>query len=399
MLSKRQLDNYADVLLWGIKTAREKRYKKNDVVMVQFDLGAIKLAEILQGKLIDLGLNAVVRLSPTVAMERSLYVRANPRQLVFQAPGTKELYSSLNGAMYLNAPESLTHLKDVEPRKISKAAIARKPFRDVLFRREEMGEFGWTLCMLPTPALAKHAGLGLDEYTDQVVRACYLDGRHPTQAWESIYESAQGIKRWLNGMKVKHFHVEAETIDLKVTPGERRKWVGLSGHNIPSFELFLSPDWRGTEGKFFANQPSYRSGNYVKGVFLEFKKGTAVKASAAKGEEFVRKQLAMDQGASRVGEFSLTDKRFSRIDKFMANTLFDENYGGAYGNCHIAVGSSYSDTYDGNPVDLTTERKEELGLNDSALHWDLVNTQEKTVTAHLASGERALIYDRGIFTY
>jgi aminopeptidase len=367
--------------------------------MVQFDLGAIKLAEILQGKLIDLGLNAVVRLSPTAAMERSLYGKANPRQLVFQAPGTKELFSSLNGAIYLNAPESLTHLKDVEPRKISKAAIARKPFRDVLFRREEMREFGWTLCMLPTPALAKHAGLELDEYTDQVVKACYLDSGHPTKAWEAIFENAQGIKRWLNGMKVKYFHVESETIDLKVTPGERRKWVGLSGHNIPSFELFLSPDWRGTEGRYFANQPSYRSGNFVKGVYLEFKKGTAVKATAAKGEDFVKKQLAMDQGASKVGEFSLTDKRFSRIDKFMANTLFDENYGGAHGNCHIAVGSSYSDTYDGNPADLTKKRKEELGLNDSALHWDLVNTQEKTVTAHLASGERAVIYDRGIFTY
>lgn len=399
LFSRRQLENYAEVLLWGIKAARDKRYKKNDVVMVQFDLGAIKLAEVLQGKLLDLGLNAVVRLNLTAAMERAFYAKANPHQLVFQAPGTKELYERLNGAIYLNAPESLTHLRDVEARKISKAAIARKPFRDLLFRREETGEFGWTLCMLPTPALAKHAGLGLDEYTHQVVKACYLDNPSPTKAWEAIYENALEIKRWLNGMKVKYLHVESETIDLRVTPGERRKWVGLSGHNIPSFELFLSPDWRGTEGKYFANQPSYRSGNYVRGVYLEFKKGRVVKATAATGEEFMQKQLAMDPGAGRVGEFSLTDKRFSRIDKFMANTLFDENYGGAHGNCHIAVGSSYSDTYDGNPTELTKERKEELGLNDSALHWDLVNTQQKTVTAHLASGERAIIYERGIFTY
>jgi aminopeptidase len=111
----------------------------------------------------------------------------------------------------------------------------------------------------------------------------------------------------------------------------------------------------------------------------------------------VQKQLAMDQGARRVGEFSLTDKRFSRIDRFMADTLFDENFGGKYGNCHIALGSSYSDTYSGNPAHLTAALKKELGFNDSALHWDIVNTEQKTVTAQLTNGKKVVIYDRGIF--
>jgi aminopeptidase len=83
----------------------------------------------------------------------------------------------------------------------------------------------------------------------------------------------------------------------------------------------------------------------------------------------------------------------------MANTLFDENYGGKHGNCHIAVGSSYSDTYNGNPAELTKRLKEKLGFNDSALHWDLVNTEEKTVTAHLTSGKRIVIYENGKFRY
>jgi aminopeptidase len=171
----------------------------------------------------------------------------------------------------------------------------------------------------------------------------------------------------------------------------------VSGHNIPSYEIFLSPDWRGTEGTFFANLPSFRSGNYVEGVRLTFRKGVAVDVRAETGEDFVRKQLSMDRGACRVGEFSLTDRRFSRIDRFMADTLFDENHGGASGNCHIALGSSYSDTYTGNPAELTKERKRSLGLNDSALHWDLVNTEDKTVTARLKTGKSVVVYERGIF--
>jgi aminopeptidase len=198
-------------------------------------------------------------------------------------------------------------------------------------------------------------------------------------------------------MKVNFYHIESEHTDLFITPGEKRKWVGISGHNIPSFEIFLSPDWRGTRGIYFSNQPSFRNGNYVKGVRLEFKKGAVVNIEAQQGKNFVARQLSMDKGANKVGEFSLTDKRFSRINRFMANTLFDENFGGEYGNCHVALGASYADTYSGNPKELTGEKKKRLGFNDSALHWDLVNTEKKRVVAHLASGKKTTIYENGEF--
>jgi aminopeptidase len=131
---------------------------------------------------------------------------------------------------------------------------------------------------------------------------------------------------------------------------------------------------------------------------LEFQRGSAVKIEAKSGQSFIQEQLSMDQGANKVGEFSLTDRRFSKISRFMANTLFDENFGGRYGNCHIALGSSYSDTYQGDPSKLTKEMKKELGFNDSALHWDLVNTEKKRVTAHLKSGGQIVIYENGQFS-
>jgi aminopeptidase len=251
--------------------------------------------------------------------------------------------------------------------------------------------------MLPTPELAKQAKLSMQDYTQQIIKACFLNKRSPVAHWQKIYKEALVIKKWLNQMKVKTYHIESQTIDLIITPGDRRRWIGISGHNLPSFELFMSPDWRGTKGVYYADQPSFRSGNYVKGVRLEFKHGSVVNVEAQEGEDFTRKQLAMDKGANKVGEFSLTDKRFSRIDKFMANTLYDENYGGRFGNCHLALGSSYSDTYAGDPSRLTKERKQKLGFNDSALHWDLVNTEKKRVMAHLSNGKKVTIYENGKF--
>lgn len=399
MFTEKQLDRYADVLLWGLKTARTARYKKSDIILIRYDKPAVRLAEILFAKLMDMGMNPIQRVNFTTRMELDFYQLANRRQLVFQPPGDKELFKNLNGSIFLHSPESLTHLSNIDPKKIGKVAVARKYLRDILDKREEEGVLGWTLCIFPTNEQARHAGLTLQEYTHQIIKACFLNRTSPVSHWRTVYRKVTAIKKWLNSLKVNRYHIESENIDLEITPGEKRKWVGISGHNIPSFEIFTTPDWRGTRGRYFANLPSFRSGNYVEGVKLEFRKGAVVKVEAQKGEQFVKKQLLIDKGANKLGEFSLTDKRFSRIDTFMANTLFDENFGGKYGNCHVALGSSYSDAYDGDPKRLTKKAKQKLGFNDSALHWDLVNTEKKRVTALLASRKKITIYENGKFAY
>ena len=398
MFTEKQLKRYADVLWWGLTTARKAPFKKNDIVLIRYNSAAVRLAEVLYAGLLSKGMQPVQRMSPTAAMEREFYLRSSSRQLVFLPPGDKELMSRLNGSIYLQAPDSITHLSKADPRKIAKTAVAQKTLRDILNRREARGSFSWTLCVLPTTELAAQAGISLKEYTRQVVRACFLNKSDPVSEWRHIYEKARSIKKWLNSMKIKSLHIESDNIDLKITPGEKRQWIGISGRNIPSFEIFVSPDWRGTRGKYYADQPSYRSGNRVEGVILEFNKGKVIKVAAQTGLEFIKKQLQMDQGADKLGEFSLTDRRFSRINRFMANTLFDENFGGRFGNCHIAIGSSYSNSYAGDSKRLNPALKQRLGFNESALHWDLVNTEKKRVTAHLHTGKTATIYENGRFS-
>ncbi|MEE9936224.1 MAG: aminopeptidase [Deltaproteobacteria bacterium] len=397
MLSEKHLEKYADVLLWALATAKKQPLKKNDIVLIQYDLPALKLTEILYDRLLALGVHPVQRMVVTCGMEQSFYAKSNSAQLTFIAPGDKELYSQIAGRIFLHAPESLTHLKQIDPARIGKAVVARKVLKDILDRREEKRRYSWTLCLLPTAELARQAGMPLRQYAAQIVKGCHLDADNPVGRWKEIHKEVTVIKKRLSSLPVKYYHLESARMDLRITPGEKRKWAGVSGHNVPSFEVFVSPDWRGTEGVYFANLPSFRSGNYVQDVRITFAKGKAVKIGAGEGEEFVKKQLAMDAGARQLGEFSLTDKRFSRIDRFMAETLFDENFGGREGNCHIALGSSYSDTFSGNPARLTPALKKKLGFNDSALHWDLVNTEPKTVTAHLTNGKKIVVYDRGVF--
>ena len=84
---------------------------------------------------------------------------------------------------------------------------------------------------------------------------------------------------------------------------------------------------------------------------------------------------------------------------FSSEYGWTENYGGRYGNCHLAAGNSYADTFDGDPAKLTKERKKKLGFNDSALHWDLVNTEKKRVRAYLKNGKKTVVYENGMFKY
>ena len=399
MLTQKQMERYTDVLWWGLTTARSRAFKKNDLVIIRYDLPALSLAEVLYTRLLERGLHPVQRLNLTPPMEYQFFKQSSRAQLIFELPGDRELYERLNGSISLLAPQSLTHLGTIDSGKIAKATVARKRLRDILDRREAEGAFSWTLGLFPTEALAEHAQLTLPVYVHQIVAACFLNKKAPIDAWQQIFAHAATIKKWLNSLKVKSYRIESERVDLEITPGEMRKWIGVSGHNIPSFEVFLSPDWRGTRGHYFADQPSFRNGNAVEDVCLEFEKGSAVRVKAAVGEDFVKKQLTMDKGACRLGEFSLTDRRFSKITRFMANTLYDENFGGRYGNCHLALGASYADTFAGDPKTLTREHKDRLGFNDSALHWDLVNTEKKRVTARLATGAVTTIYENGQFVY
>jgi len=132
-------------------------------------------------------------------------------------------------------------------------------------------------------------------------------------------------------------------------------------------------------------------------MYLEFKNGRVVKSSASSGEHVLKEMIAT-KNADKIGEFSLTDKNFSKITKAMADTLYDENIGGKFGNTHIALGAAYRDCYKGDYAKVEEEQWEELGYNSSSVHTDIISTTDRTVTALLADGSEKIIYQKGSFT-
>ena len=401
MFTEKQLDNYAEALLWGLCKQKKDEFKAGDIIMIKASSPAMALVECLYRKVLQRGWQPVVKILPTEIMEVDYFTYAKDYHLDWLPPWWKEEAQEVRGNIYISAPTSLTHLKDVSPEKQQRNAKAVKPWRDFITEQEQKDLFAWTLAIWPMKCKADKAGMSLKEFKNQIVRACHLNSKDIWATWNNIQDEIDAIKDKLNSMMpdVDYFHMVSDSgeVDIKIKPGAMRRWMGGRGCNIPSFEIFTSPDWRGTTGKFYADQPSYRSGRLVRGVRLTFEDGLVVKASAEEGEDYLLSTLDTDEDARKVGEFSLTDIRHSKINKFMADTLFDENFGGAEGNSHIAIGSAYLETYTGDQSELDKNKKEELGYSDSVVHWDLINTESKIVFAVMKNGDSKITYKHGSY--
>ncbi len=330
-------------------------------------------------------------------LQRDFFEIAGAEQLEhFPARYMRGLVDEMDHQVSVIATTDPRALDSVDPARIMRRGETLRPLLDWRGEKENAGRFTWTLGLYGTEAMAAEAGLGLEEYWQQIIDACFLDSEDPLARWREVGERLDNTRERLNALEIERVHVAGEDVDLRVQVGEARRWLGGRGRNIPSFEIFTSPDWRGTEGWIHCDQPLYRYGNLVRGIRLKFEDGRVTEASADENERVLKEMIATE-GADRIGEFSLTDKRFSRITRFMAQTLYDENVGGEFGNTHIALGRAYQDAYDGDPGTLGSEDWERLGFNNSSVHTDVVSTTRRTVTATLSDGSERVIYRDGEF--
>jgi len=394
------LEKYADVLI-NFALNSGKGVKKGEVVRITAAESGKPLFLELRKAVLKAGAHPMGHFLPdddaNIMPTRDFYDLASQEQLnFFPKKYIKGLVEQIDHTVSVISTHNKHVLQGIDPKKIMTVSKAMKPFTDWLFDKENKGKFTWTVGLYGTPAMAKEAELDLEQYWKQIINGCFLDDPNPITKWREVSNNIDKIRTKLNQLKIDSVHVLGSDVDLHIKIGQKRFWQGGSGRNIPSFEIFTSPDWRETNGWIKFNQPLYIFGNLIKDVELEFKKGRVVKSKASKNENVLREMIAQ-KNADKVGEFSLTDGRFSHITKFMAETLYDENVGGAQGNTHIALGRSYHDCFDGDPGKLNKNEWAKLGYNDSAIHTDIVSTTKRKVTAYLANGVEKIIYKDGIF--
>lgn len=394
--SDKILENYAKILV-HFALGKKEGIKPGEVVECLVPDVAKPMAKALQKEILSAGGHMLLRLLPT-GMDKDFFMLASQEQLTFfPAKHLKSRADLINHSIGIIADVAPMELSDVDPAKIMLSRDAKKKYRDWLITKENKGKFTWTLALWGVQAKADLVGLSLQEYWDQIIHACFLDAADPIAEWRTVKKLQTKIKNNLNKLQIDYLTIKGQDVDLVVKLGAERLWNGGTDRNVPSFELFTSPDWRGTSGWIKFSEPLYRYGNILEGVELYFENGVVTKHAANKGKK-VLEQMLKSVNADKLGEFSLTDKRLSRITHPMAETLYDENVGGPFGNTHVAIGMAYKDCYRGNPGRVKPEQWEAMGYNDSPEHTDIVSTTDRTVTAFLLDGTQKVIYADGKFT-
>src|SRR5579875_1597501 len=287
-----------------------------------------------------------------------------------------------------------------DPQKVSRANIAvskaYKPAMELITRHE----INWTIVAAATPAWAELVfpgepeELAIGKLWDAIFQTSRITGEDPVEDWK---RHGDNLKRRVDLLNAKRFHsirffTPDGATDLTVGLADQHLWAGggtTAGNgiycqpNIPTEECFTTPHKDRVHGVVSASKPLSHQGTLIENIRCRFEEGRIVEVTASKGEEAIRKLIATDEGARRLGEVALVphNSPIAQSGILFWNTLFDENAAS-----HIALGQAYSTCLiDGES--MADEELASLGANESIIHVDwMIGSGEMNVDGVSADG-------------
>lgn len=289
-------------------------------------------------------------------------------------------------------------LKDQDPGKISRANVAAskasKPAMELVTRHA----INWSILAGATPAWAKLVFPDLPENEavarlwDAIFSASRITGDDPVQDWKDHGENIMKRVALLNEKRYHALHFRGPGTDLVVGLADDHLWAGGGGvcgngifcnANIPTEECFTTPHKDRVNGTVTASKPLSHQGTLIENISVRFENGKIVEAHATAGEEALKKLIAVDEGASHLGEVALVphSSPIAQSGLLFWNTLFDENAAS-----HIALGQAYATCIiDGETMDEATLNSK--GANSSLIHVDwMIGSGEMNVDGVFADG-------------
>ncbi len=316
----------------------------------------------------------------------------------------------------IDSTEELNVLKGVDSDALSTMTrVARSKLKfvsDQLMRHKHP----WLVLAAPGPEWAKSVyGLADDAPQSDVDAALEklemvyasilrLDADDPVAVWKEHGRNLANRGKTLDSHKLDRVRFVSGETDLTVALAPTHTWIGGPSQlpdgrwyepNLPTEEVFTTPDYRRTEGFVKIVKPVKVMETMVEGAWFTFEKGKVVDFGADKGAEIMKKFLEMDEGASFLGEVALVDvdSPINRSGLVFGSILFDEN-----ASCHIALGQGYPSALS-NADELTdADSLKAAGCNVSMLHTDFMISDDNTdVTGYGADGSELPIIRKGKF--
>lgn len=282
----------------------------------------------------------------------------------------RELVANQGAFIQVSGDPEPTLLSDLDGKR-----VARAQPNDLL--AEYMRAVGdnlicWTIVPAPNPGWAREifGTPDMDALWQAVEKAVRLDDPDPIAAWRRHIARLQAIADELTARRFDALRYRGPGTDFTVgllptsrwkSAGERSAFGVEYVPNLPTEEVFTSPDPRRAEGTLRSTRPLQLAGAMIRDLEVEFRDGRIVRVDASSGADVVRGQIAIDENASRLGEISLVDgsSAVGRLGITFFNTLFDEN-----ATCHVAYGSGFAFCVE--------DEADRAAVNDSAVHTDFM---------------------------
>lgn len=302
--------------------------------------------------------------------------------------------------------------KGIDPAKVMANIIAThkacKPFYDHL----DFGKTIWCIAGAATPAWA--AKVFPDDAPDVALRRLWAailhtaraDGDDPEAAWDAHNASFNRRKEIMNGHRFDKLHyTNSLGTDLTVGMTKGHIWHGgadvtVDGRtffpNMPTEEIYTSPDNRRVDGIIYSALPLINQGNIIDRFWIRFEKGEVVDYGAEVGYEFLKGIIETDEGSKRLGETALVpfSSPINQTGILFYSTLYDEN-----AVCHVALGKGFPDCLEGGR-EMDDAQLREAGLNTSATHVDfMIGTDDLSIVGTTESGEEIEIFESGQWAF
>jgi aminopeptidase len=258
----------------------------------------------------------------------------------------------------------------------------------------------WTIGPCPNPGWATlvHPDVDPDQALEllweQIAHICRIDEPDPIAAWQARIDQLSTAAAKLDGLALDRLRFDGPGTELTVGLLEGSRWLaarfdtaaGLTHlPNIPTEEVFTTPDPERVDGVVRATKPLFTSGRLITGIRVRFEAGRAVEIDADEGADTLRGLAARDDGGARLGEVALVDRegRIGPLGTVFYDTLLDENAAS-----HIALGQGYEFA-----VDEGTDRER---VNSSEIHLDfMIGGDEVAVTGTTRDGREIPLLHEG----